>query len=64
MIKFVSWDFRSPPTAEELARAIGSFAGGPVYAVSIDVGTDDYILALSDQTISTAKAVLAWTATD
>lgn len=60
MIKFVSWDFKTPPTAEGLAEAIRSFAGGPVYATSIDVGTDDFILVLSDQPVSAVEAELAW----
>lgn len=59
-IRFVTWDFRTPPTAECLAAEIGSFASGPIYAVAVDAGTDDYILALADAPITTEQAYERW----
>jgi hypothetical protein len=59
-VRFVSWDFRIPPSAEELATAIRSFDAGPVYAVALDVGTDDHILVLADQPLTTQLARRYW----
>jgi hypothetical protein len=59
-VHFVSWDFRSPPGSDLIVSAIRSFTGGPIYAISVDVGTDDYIIALTDQPISSAQARRYW----
>lgn len=59
-IRFVVWDFRTPPRSSTVVDAIRSFAGGPIYATSVDAGTDDYIIALSDEPLSTEQARRCW----
>jgi hypothetical protein len=59
-IRFVVWDFRTPPTADELAEAIHSFGGGPIYGIAVDAGTDDYILALANEPVSAEQARRRW----
>lgn len=59
-IRFVSWDFRTPPTAEHLAAEITAVGARPVYAAPVDAGTDDYILALSDESITPQQAYERW----
>jgi hypothetical protein len=58
--RFISWDFRTPPTAEHLADEIASFGPVPIYAVPLDNGTDDYVLVLSDQPITPEQALERW----
>lgn len=59
-IRFVVWDFRTPPTADRLADEIRSFGGGPIYATTVDTGTDDYILALSNEPVTAEQARRRW----
>jgi hypothetical protein len=61
-IRFISWDFRTPPTADRLAEEIAGFTGGPIYATAIDDGSDDYILVLSDARIQAKEALVHWVA--
>ncbi len=59
-IRFVVWDWRGGLTVEEFVKAINEFHGGPVYAAAVDAGTDDYILALSDEPITAEVARRRW----
>jgi hypothetical protein len=59
-VLFVSWDFRAPPTAQQLADAIVSFGTGPIYVAPVDAGTDDHILALADEPITCDLARRLW----
>ena len=56
VIKFLSWDWRGGLNVDEFVKTINGFSGGPVYATAVDAGTDDYILALSDEPISAEAA--------
>jgi hypothetical protein len=60
MIRFVTWDWKGGLTAEYLADRINEFDQRPVYAVAVQNGGDDYVLALSDEPIGSHEATRAW----
>ncbi len=62
VVLFVSWDFREGIAADTMAAAISRFEGGPVFAVAVETGTDDYTLALSDAKLDAAEARRRWQA--
>lgn len=60
MKRFLSWDWRTPPGADAVAQVINEFGGGPIYAVAVATGTDDYVVALASHPISAADAQEMW----
>lgn len=61
-IRFLVWSWNETLPAEQVAEAINQFDGGPVYAIAVDTGTGDYVLALATEPINGQEAYAAWAA--
>lgn len=59
-IEFLTADWRSGIRGPDLVEVLQRFQSGPVYAVLVDTGTEDQVVALSDHPTSPAEAKAAW----
>lgn len=58
----LSWDWREQPDPARLARALTVVSGGTVHLAQVDVGTDDYVIVLSDEPLTAEQATSAYEA--
>lgn len=56
MIRFLSWDHREGISSAAVIVVINSFQGGPIFAMSVEVGADANMIALSSTRITAEEA--------
>jgi hypothetical protein len=61
-VKFITWDWKGGPVAWELVAAVNSFTRGPIYAVQVDNGDADPMIAFSDEPLTSQQAYALWVA--
>lgn len=60
-IVFLTWDYKGGDlSAKRLVAALDEFRGRPVWAVQVEDGGDDYVVALSDVPMTSEQAYAAW----
>jgi hypothetical protein len=61
-VRFVCWDWKGPLHPQGLLGPLQELAPGPIYAVAVDDGGDDYVIALSTEPLSRYQASAIWRA--